>query len=205
MCEKFLQETKVIRRCREDTALLPLAAMQTTPAQGQFLGFLVRLTGARKALEFGVFTGYSSLWIAEALPPDGLLIACDISREWTQKARLYWQAAGLTDRIELRLELALNTANKLILAGGAGTFDFIFLDTDKANYPLLYEKSLLLLRPGGLLAIDNIFWEGAVVNPESREAETTAIRQLNNMVKNDSRVDLSILPMADGLLLVRKK
>ncbi|MCW8830805.1 MAG: class I SAM-dependent methyltransferase, partial [Gammaproteobacteria bacterium] len=172
--------------------------------QGQFMALLVKLTGAKRALEIGTFTGYSSICIASALPDDGELICCDDSDEWTQMARSYWQKAGLQDRIKFYLQDALLSLQQLLDDSAAGSFDFIFIDADKQNYPLYYEQSLRLLRKGGLLAVDNTLWSGSVADPENTEPGTRAIRRFNEMVKNDNRVTKSLVPIGDGLTLIVK-
>ena len=199
-----LREPEVLRQLRAETALDSMSRMQTAPEQGQFMALLVQLMGARKCLEVGVYTGYSALCIALALPPDGSLVACDVSEEWTAVARRYWDAAGVADRIDLRLAPALQTLDRLLESGQAGSFDFAFIDADKENYRNYYERSLRLLRSGGLVAIDNTLWSGDVADPEKQDAETTAIRELNAFVHQDSRVNMSLLPVADGLTLAMK-
>ncbi len=205
LLENSLREPPVLTRLREETARDPDAAMQISPEQGQFMHLLVGLMGARRTLEIGVFTGYSALWTALALPADGRMLACDISRAWTAVAQRYWAEAGVADRIELRLQPALNTLNQLLADRQAGTFDFAFIDADKTNYENYYERCLALLRPGGLIAVDNMFWDGSVTDPEADDPDTRAIRALARHVKDDQRVDISLLPIGDGLLLARKK
>ncbi len=199
------REPEVLRRLREETAAHPRAAMQIAPEQGQFMALLVRLLGARKALEIGVFTGYSSLAVALALPPGGRLVACDVSEEYTAVARRYWAEAGVADRIDLRLAPALETLDALLAAGEAGTFDFAFIDADKERYDDYYERSLALLRPGGLVVVDNVLWEGKIVRPDDPDPSVAPIRALNRKLHHDDRVDLSMLPVADGLTLARKR
>ena len=199
-----LREPDVLRQLRAETALDSMSRMQTAPEQGQFMALLVQLMGARKCLEVGVYTGYSALCIALALPPDGSLVACDVSEEWTAVARRYWDAAGVADRIDLQLAPALQTLDGLLKSGQTGSFDFAFIDADKENYRNYYERSLQLLRSGGLVAIDNTLWSGDVADPEKQDAETTAIRELNAFVHQDSRVNMSLLPVADGLTLAMK-
>jgi caffeoyl-CoA O-methyltransferase len=178
--------------------------MQIAPEQGQFMALLVRLTQAKKALEIGVFTGYSSLSIALALPPDGTLTACDVSEEYTAIARRYWQQAGVNDKISLHIAPALDTLEQLLATGQAETFDFVFIDADKQNYLNYYESSLQLVRRGGLIVIDNVLWDGAVADPQNQEPTTLAIRQLNQKLRDDTRIDLSLVPIADGLTLALK-
>jgi predicted O-methyltransferase YrrM len=201
-----LREPALLAELRAETARDPEnVQLQIAPEQGQLMAFLVRLMGARRCLELGVFTGYSSLVTALALPEDGRLVACDISEEWTAVARRYWQRAGVAHKIDLRLAPALVTLDALTAQGGAGSFDFAFLDADKENYPTYYERILTLLRSGGVLAIDNTFWSGKVTDPRETDAETTALRVLNERLHDDGRIDLTMLPVADGLTLVRKR
>ena len=199
-----LRETEVMRRLRAETATDTMARMQSAPEQGQFMALLVQLIGARRCLEVGVYTGYSALWVAQALPPDGRIVACDTSEEWTSIARRYWAEAGVAGRIDLRLAPALATLQGLIDAGQAGSFDFAFIDADKENYANYYEAVLQLLRPGGLMAIDNTLWSGDVADPDKQDADTRAIRELNRQVHADERVAMSLLPVADGLTLALK-
>jgi len=200
-----VREPRVLSDLREETARLPGAGMQISPEQGQFMRLLVELIGARRTLEVGVYTGYSSLCVAQALPEDGQLVACDISAEYTQIAARYWQRAGLEQRIRLELGPALATLDRLIAAGEAGSFDFAFIDADKENYQAYYERSLQLLRQGGLIAIDNVLWGGSVANPEDQKSSTQAIRALNSLLGEDARVSSSLIPIGDGLFLVRKR
>lgn len=199
-----LREPEALRRLRAETADDAMARMQSAPEQGQFMALLVLLMGARRCLEVGVYTGYSTLWVAQALPPDGRIVACDISEEWTSIARRHWADAGVAGRIDLRLAPALETLQGLLDAGEAGQFDFAFIDADKENYANYYEAVLQLLRPGGLMAIDNTLWSGDVADPRKQDAETRAIRALNRQVHADRRVTISLLPVADGLTLVLK-
>ncbi|MEJ8566311.1 class I SAM-dependent methyltransferase [Elongatibacter sediminis] len=197
-----LREPELFAELREETAALPGAAMQISPEQGQFMRLLVELTGARRALEVGTFTGYSALSVALAMPEDGTVITCDISEQSTAIARRYWARAGLSDRIELRLGPALHTLDTL-LEQSAESFDFAFIDADKENYDGYYERLLGLVRPGGLIAIDNVLWGGSVIDPAKTDADTLAIRQLNEKLAVDDRVSLSMLPVGDGLTLAR--
>jgi len=198
-------ESELLRELREETAAEnQFAVMQISPEQGQFMNLLLKLIGAKRALEIGTFTGYSSICIANALPDDGELICCDNSGDWTLMARKYWQKAGLQDKIKLYLQDASITLQLLLDGAFAGSFDFIFIDADKQNYPLYYEQSLKLLRKGGLLAIDNTLWSGSVADPENMEPGTRAIRRFNEMVKNDNRVIKSLVPIGDGLTLIVK-
>jgi predicted O-methyltransferase YrrM len=200
-----LREPDVLRRLREETASHPRAEMQIAPEQGQFMALLVRLMGARRILEVGVFTGYSSLAMALAMPPDGRIFACDVSEEFTAVARRHWREAGVEPRIELRLAPAVETLDRLIRAGEAGTFDLAFLDADKQGYDAYYERSLTLLRPGGLIVIDNVLQEGKVADPVVATPDVVAIRALNRKLLTDERIDLSLLPVADGVTLARKR
>jgi predicted O-methyltransferase YrrM len=199
------RETPLQQRLRAETAPLPGAGMQIGPDQGALLALLVRLIGARRTLEVGTFTGYSALATAAALPEDGKLIACDVSEEWTAIARRYWQEAGLSGRIELRLGPAADTLAALLREGAAGSFDFAFIDADKPSYDVYYESCLSLLRPGGLIAVDNALWSGAVADPAVNDEETAAIRALNAKIRDDARVDASLLTVGDGVMLARKR
>lgn len=200
-----LREPPVLRELRAETAALPKANMQIAPEQGQFMALLVRLTGARRCLEIGVFTGYSSLAVALALPDDGRILACDVSEEWTAVARRYWRAAGVAQRIDLRLAPALETLDRLLADGERGSYDLAFIDADKASYAAYYERALELLRPGGLVVVDNTLWSGRVLDPAITDADTVALRRFNDLVHADERVDLSLVPIGDGLTLARKR
>lgn len=200
-----LREPDILRQLREETAHHPGAIMQIAPEQGQFMALLVKLLGARKTLEIGVYTGYSSLAVALALPPDGKIIACDVSAESTAIARRYWQAAGVADKVDLRLAPALETLTELLTTGQAETFDFAFIDADKGNYENYYEQSLQLIRPGGVIAIDNVLWSGRVADPQVQDKQTEAIRAFNLKLHQDERVTLSLIPIADGLTLALKR
>ena len=200
-----LREPDILRQLREETAHLPMAMMQISPEQGQFMALLVQLLGATKTLEIGVFTGYSSLCVALALPPNGEIVACDVSEEYTAIARRYWDAAGVANKIDLRLAPALETLDKLLAAGQDETFDFAFIDADKANYENYYERSLQLIRPGGLIAIDNVLWSGKVADSQVQDNQTNSIRAFNNKLHQDERVTLSLVPIADGLTLALKR
>jgi len=200
-----LRDDPLRQQLREETARDEMARMQIAPEQGQLLALLVKLAGARKALEIGVYTGYSALCVASALPAEGRLVACDINASWTAMAQRYWKEAGLYDRIELRLAPALETLDALIADGESGSFDFAFIDADKENYAGYYERSLTLLRPGGLIAIDNTLWSGQVVDPAIQDADTRAIRAFNKALHRDTRVDISLVPIADGLTLALKR
>ncbi len=200
-----LRETDVQRQLREDTARLPEAGMQLSPEQGQFLQLLVRLTGARRCLEIGTFTGYSALAVALALPDDGFITACDVSETWTDMAWRYWQAAGVAHKIFLRLAPARETLDALLEQDQAGLYDFAFIDADKEGYLDYYERALRLLRTGGLIAVDNTLWSGRPADPAVTDADTAAIRAFNSRLHADTRVDLSVLPVGDGLTLARKR
>ena len=200
-----LREPPLLRALREETASDPSANMQIAPEQGQFMGLLVQLMGARRCLEIGVFTGYSSLVTALALPDDGRIVACDVSERWTSIARRHWRAAGVAHKVDLRLAPALETLDALIAAGEEGLFDFAFIDADKENYGHYFERVLRLLRPGGLVAVDNTLWSGRVADPENAEADTVAMRHFNERLHSDARVDLSLVPIGDGLTLARKR
>ena len=199
-----LKESDLLAQLRMETAGIEFSEMQIAPEQGQFMAMLVKLMGARRALEIGTFTGYSSVVIATALPEDGELVCCDDSEEWTSMARKYWQQAGLEDRINFKLGDASKTLQAMIDEGREGTFDFIFIDADKQNYPLYYELSLKLLRAGGLIAVDNTLWSGDVADPGNDEPGTRAIRRFNEMLKQDQRVEISLVTIGDGLTLVHK-
>ena len=203
MLSVSLREPDILRELRAETAQDENANMQISPEQGQFMGLLVKLLGAERTLDIGVYTGYSSLCIALALPKRGRVIACDVNREWTDMARRYWLKAGMEDRIELHLAPARQTLEDL-LRQGADSFDFAFIDADKINYDMYYEYCLQLIRPGGLIAIDNVLWDGAVADPAIKDADTLAIRALNKKIHLDRRVEISLVPIADGLGLVRK-
>jgi predicted O-methyltransferase YrrM len=200
-----VRESALLARLREETSHLPGSGMQIGPDQGQFMALLVELTGARRALEVGVFTGYSSLCVAGALPDDGELVACDVSDEYTRVARRYWKEANLEHKIQLRLGPALSTLDELIRASQKSSFDFAFIDADKEAYDAYYERALILLRPGGLIAVDNALWNGKVADPAHNDEDTKAIRALNQKVAEDSRVSMSLVPIGDGVLLARKR
>ena len=200
-----LREPEVLTQLRLATAKLPMSRMQIAPEQGQFMALLVRLLGAKKTLEVGVFTGYSALVVALALPEDGKVIACDRDPRFTEMAKPYWEKAGVADKIDLRLAPALETLENLIANGESNSFDFAFIDADKRNYPNYYEQTLQLVRPGGLIAIDNVLWSGRVADPEDTDKRTVAIREFNQKLHQDSRIHLSVLAIADGLTLAIKK
>jgi predicted O-methyltransferase YrrM len=200
-----VREPEVLARLRAATASLPQAQMQIGPEQGQLMALLAKLVGARRCIEIGVFTGYSSLAVALALPQDGRILACDVSEEWTAIARRFWREAGVEHKIELKLQPAVRTLEQLLAAGEAGRYDFAFIDADKPAYDAYYELLLKLLRPGGLIALDNTLWSGHVVNPDDRDPNTVALRALNDKLHRDERIDLSLLPVGDGLTLARKR
>ena len=200
-----LREADVLRRLREETAAMPLSIMQIAPEQGQFMALLVELMGAERCIEVGVFTGYSSLAVALALPPEGRITACDISEEFTSVARRYWAEAGVDTKIDLRLAPAIETLDALIAEGGTGAYDFAFVDAEKSEYADYYERLLTLLRPGGLILVDNVLWSGRVADPEVETDDTVALRAFNEKLKADDRVSLSMLAVADGLTFARKR
>lgn len=200
-----MRDADVFRRLREETAAMERGGMQISPEQGQFMQLLIELTGTKKALEVGVFTGYSSLSVAMALPPEGTIVACDVSEEWTSIARRYWKEAGVEHKIDLRIGPAVATLDKIIEEGQSGAFDFAFIDADKENYDAYYERALVLLRTGGLIGLDNMLWHGKVIDPSINDEETEAIRNLNLKIHADRRVTMSLLPIGDGLLLARKR
>jgi predicted O-methyltransferase YrrM len=198
-------ETEAQRRLRDETGKLPTAGMQIAPDQGAFLTLIVAAIGAKNAIEIGTFTGYSAIAIARGLPANGKLVCCDVSEEWTSMAKRYWKDAGVDKRIELKLAPALETLEGLIGKGKDGAFDFAFIDADKTGYDAYYEACLKLLRPNGLIAIDNVLWSGAVVDEKAKDADTVALRALNIKISNDARVDAALLTVGDGVMLVRKK
>lgn len=200
-----LREPEILAQLRQETAQHPSSRMQITPEQGQFMALLVELMGAKKTLDIGVFTGYSSLVVALALPPDGKVVACDLSEEYTAIARRYWQQAGVAHKVELHIAPALDTLDRLIAAGEAGTFDFAFIDADKNNYGNYYERSLQLLRPGGLIAIDNVLQSGRVAAPQEQDKITNSMRAFNQKLHQDPRITMSLVPIADGLTLALKR
>lgn len=197
--------TDLMLRLRDETAKRPNAGMQISVEQGQFMGLLMQLMGAKKTLEVGVFTGYSALAVAQALPPDGRIIACDVSEEYTSVGRPFWEEAGVGHKIDLRIGPATETLQGLLDEGHAGTFDFAFLDADKSSYDAYYEMGLQLLRPRGLIAIDNTLWSGKVADPSVQDADTVALRALNAKLHADERVTVSLLPIGDGLTLALKR
>jgi predicted O-methyltransferase YrrM len=199
-----VREPEILTKLREETAQHPMGMMQIAPEQGQFISLLLQLIGAKKTLEIGVFTGYSSLITALAIPPDGKIVACDVSDEYTQIARRYWQEARIAHKIDLRIAPAVETLDKLI-DGESESFDFAFIDADKSGYDDYYEYCLKLVRPGGLIAIDNVLWSGRVAEPEdTQDNRTKKIRELNAKIHLDKRVNISLVPIADGLMLAMK-
>ncbi len=203
--DRSLREQPEQKALREETAKLEWANMQISPEQGQFMQLMAKLINAKKVIEIGTFTGYSSLAVALALPDDGQLIACDISEEWTAIARRYWQRAGVEHKIDLRIAPAQQTLNGLLDEAKANNFDMVFIDADKTGYDAYYEASLKLLRSGGLLLIDNTLWSGTVADDSIDDSDTVALRELNIKIHRDERVEMSLLPISDGLTLVMKK
>jgi len=201
---KVVREAPILRELREETAQRPNARMAIGPEQGQLMQLLAHTIGARRYLEIGVFTGYSSLAMALALPPDGRIVACDVSDEFTAVARRYWKAAGVADKIDLRIGPALETLARL-RADGAPPFDMAFIDADKANVEEYYERSLEMLRPGGLILVDNVLWGGEVLDAAASDPDTRALQQVSAKAGRDDRVDAALLPVCDGLLIGRKK
>lgn len=199
-----LREPEILVQLRQETAKHPMAIMQISPEQGQFMALLVQLMGAKKTLEIGVFTGYSALAVALVLPADGKVIACDLDEEYTAIARSFWQQAGVADKIDLHIAPALETLDKLIGRGQANTFDFAFIDADKSNYDNYYERAIKLVRPGGLIAIDNVLWGGKVADRNIQDNRTKAIRDFNQKLHRDERVIISLVPIGDGLTLALK-
>ena len=200
-----VREHPVLKEVREWTNNNLPFNMQISPEHGQFMGLMTQLTGARKALEVGVFTGYSSLVVSMAMPEDGQLIACDISEEYTSAARKFWQKAGVADKIDLRIAPAAQTLQQLLDEGQKNAFDMAFIDADKTGYNTYYELTLKLLKPGGWLMIDNVLWSGEVANPESNDPDTLALDSLNKKIIQDERVEMSLLPVSDGVTLIMKR
>lgn len=205
LLQTSLREPSVLKELREETHEYSAGRMQISPDQGQFMQLLIEILGAIKTLDIGVFTGYSALSVALALPQNGQVIACDVNEEWTAIAKKYWLKAGVNEKIDLRLAPAEETLDQLITNGESGTFDFSFIDADKAGYPTYYEKSLTLLRRGGIVAIDNVLWSGKVADESINDNATSIIRALNKTLLHDERVTLSMLPIGDGLTLARKR
>ena len=200
-----LREPPVLKSLRLHTQKIPRANLQISPEQGQFMSLLVRLTGAKRAIEIGTFTGYSALCVALAMPDKGRMICCDVNESTGAVARKFWKKAGVEHKIDLRIAPALETVNALLAKGQAGKFDFAFIDADKPNYGAYYERVLKLMRPGGLIAIDNVLWGGDVLDAADQSVSTQAVRAINKKLKGDKRVDISMLPIGDGLTLARKK
>lgn len=200
-----LRDSAIKARLRAETAAMPTARWQVAPEQGQFLALLVKLIGARRILEVGTFTGYSALCMAEALPADGHLLCCDLPGDYNEIARTHWREAGVDSRIELRLGPALSTLESLMAGGENGCFDLVFIDADKARYPAYFEYALSLLRSGGLVVFDNVLWSGRVLEVEPESEDTRAIQRLNRALKDDARVDYSLVPIGDGMSLCRKR
>lgn len=205
LCDVSINEPELLRQLREETAQIEYSVMQISPEQGQFMSLLIKLMGAKRAIEIGTYTGYSSISVASAMLEDGKLICCDISPQWTDIAEKYWALAGLENKIDLCIRPAEQTLQILIDDGAEKTFDFIFIDADKQNYVMYYEMALRLLRKGGIIAIDNTLWSGAVADPENTEPGTRAIRRFNEMLKDDDRVSQSLLTIGDGLTLILKE
>jgi predicted O-methyltransferase YrrM len=201
-----VREPEILASLRQETDRHPLSNMQISPEQGQLMGLLVQLIGAKKCLEIGVFTGYSSLSVALNLPDDGRIVACDVSDEFTAIARKYWQAAGVSEKIDLQIAPALETLDRLLANGEAGTFDFAFIDADKNNYAAYYDRCFDLVRQGGLILVDNVLWYGRVIDPTMNEDKRTqAIKEINQQIYHDDRVQISLIPIGDGLTIARKK
>lgn len=199
------REQASLRALREETKALPAGGMQISPEQGAFMRLLVELLDVRRYLEIGVFTGYSALSVALAMPPDGRILACDIDEEWTSIARRHWAAAGVSGKIDLRLAPAVETLDGLIATGETDCFDLAFIDADKENYAAYFERALRLVRPGGLIAIDNTLWGGKVVDPAADDTATQSLRRLNEALARDQRVSLALTPIGDGLTLARRR
>ena len=200
-----LREPKVLRQLREVTEQEEYSSMRSAPEQGQFMAMLLGLIGARRVIEVGTFTGYGTLWMAQALPEDGEIITCDVSERWTFVARRFWEQAGVLPKVRLELRPALETLDALLAQGEAGSFDFAFIDADKVNYDGYFERCLQLVRPGGIIAVDNVLWGGRVIDKADKEESTEAIRAFNLGLADDARIDLSMLPLADGLTLAVKR
>jgi len=205
LLESGLREPEILQRLRLATEKEKLSVMRSAPEQGQLMAMLIRLMGARRVLEIGTYTGYATLWMAQAMPADGEIVTCDVSDEWASVGERFWGEAGVADKITLHLRPAIETLNALIADGQLGSFDFVFIDADKENYSAYYEASLKLLRSGGLMVVDNVLWGGSVIDDANQEASTVAIRAFNRVLKCDSRVEINMLPVADGITLVMKK
>ena len=205
LCDHSLREDPILKDLRDHTYDMEERAMQIAPEQGQFMKMLVKLIGAKNTIEVGVFTGYSSLAIALALPEDGRIVACDVNPQYTSVAEKFWVSAGVREKIDLRIGPAKNTLLELINAGLTGTFDFAFIDADKINYDHYYELCLQLIRPGGLITVDNVLWGGAVSDDAINDVDTNSIRALNDKLHQDERIDLSLVPVGDGFTLAMKR
>lgn len=205
LCRVSVREPEVLRELRAETAGIEHAGMQISPEQGQFMALMAQIIGARRYIEVGTFTGYSALAVALALPEESEIVCCDVSEEWTSIARRYWAKAGVDGRIALHLRPGTETLTALIDAGRSGHFDMAFIDADKENYVEYYEKSLTLLRPGGLVLVDNVLWNGAVADPQKQTDAVQAIRALNAHLTDDDRVDIAMLPLGDGVFMARKR
>lgn len=205
LLEVSLRERPLLARLRRETAERFGAGMQVAPEQGQFMGLLVELVGARRALEVGTYTGYSTLAVGLALPEGGRIVTCDVNEEYTRMARRFWAEAGIANRVDLRIAPAIQSLDGLIAEGARASFDFAFIDADKENYEGYYERCLTLVRPGGLIAVDNALWDGRVVDPEADDPDTQAIRAFNARLHGDERIGLSLVPIGDGLILARKR
>lgn len=205
LLDNSVREPKVLADLRIETHKLSDSKMQISPEQGQFMALLMHIMGAKKTLDIGTFTGYSALAVALALPQDSKVVTFDVSEEWTNVARQFWQQAGVADKIELKLGSARESLDAMIANGETNTYDFAFIDADKANYDHYYEQALQLVRPGGVIAIDNVLWSGRVADADENDESTSSIRHLNTKIFRDERVSISMLPMGDGLTLARKR
>jgi len=205
LLQSSLREHEVLRELRHATETQSMPQMRSAPEQGQFMALLIRLMGAKRLIEVGTYTGYATLWMALALPEEGEIISCDISEGWTDLARKHWQKAGVADRITLKLAPAAETLKLLVDDGGSASFDLAFIDADKENYDAYFELCLQLIRPGGLILVDNVLWGGSVIDSDNNDAATRAIRSFNEKRNSDDRVELSMLPVADGLTLLLKR
>jgi caffeoyl-CoA O-methyltransferase len=205
LLEVGVREPPLLAKLRAETATMPEAMMQIGPEQGAFMAMLVKLVGAKKIVEVGTFTGYSALAMALAMPPDGRIICCDVSVPFTDVARRYWKEAGVADRIDLRIAPALDTLDALLAAGNEGSFDLAFVDADKENYLAYHERCLWLLRKGGAILFDNVLWGGSVIDPSDDRSSTRAIRELNERLRADDRIDVVLVPIGDGLTIARKR
>jgi len=200
-----LREPEVLRQLREATDQEEMSVMRSAPEQGQFMAMLLKLMGAKRVLEVGTYTGYGTLWMALSLPHDGEIVTCDVSEPWTAVARRFWEEAGVLDKVHLKLRPALETLDTMLATGEQGSFDFAFIDADKVNYDGYYEACLKLIRSGGLICVDNTLWGGSVIDSDKHDADTEAIRVFNEKLKDDDRIELSMLPIADGLTLALKR